>query len=64
MATEGTATTPVIGSEEWFAFNRLAALAHVWDECLNAIEVNNLNTEQARDGNPYRAAMRPKDATK
>jgi hypothetical protein len=30
--------------------------AEVWDACLDAIEQNELNTEQARQGNPYRAA--------
>ena len=43
------------------------ALARVreaaWDECLDAIEQNELNTAQAREGNPYRAdalTMEPK----
>ena len=31
-----------------------AARARAWDECLNAIEKHELNTEQARTGNPYR----------
>lgn len=30
--------------------------AAAWDECLDAIEQNELNTEQARSGNPYRSA--------
>ncbi|WP_382307319.1 hypothetical protein [Herbiconiux sp. UC225_62] len=29
--------------------------ADVWDACLDAIEQNELNTIQAREGNPYRA---------
>jgi len=28
--------------------------AEGWDDCLDAIEQNELNTEQARQGNPYR----------
>jgi len=28
--------------------------ADVWDECLTAIEENEINTQQAREGNPYR----------
>jgi hypothetical protein len=28
--------------------------AAAWDECLDAIEANEINTEQARAGNPYR----------
>jgi hypothetical protein len=28
--------------------------ARIWDECLDAIEQNELNTQQAREGNPYR----------
>lgn len=30
--------------------------AEAWDECLDAIEKHELNTEQARTDNPYRAS--------
>jgi len=48
----GTATVAEGFAEfdRWFAEKK----ADVWDECLTAIESNNLNTEQARKGNPYR----------
>lgn len=30
------------------------AKAEAWDACLDAIDQNELNTDQAREGNPYR----------
>lgn len=33
-----------------------AIQADAWDECLDEIDKYELNTEQARDGNPYRAS--------
>lgn len=36
--------------------------AEAWDECLDAIEQHELNTEQARAGNPYRAAAEQTEA--
>lgn len=32
-----------------------------WDACLDEIEQFEINTEQARDGNPYRANPEPKE---
>lgn len=35
-----------------------------WDECLDAIEKHELNTEQARIGNPYRPSVTVDKETK
>lgn len=46
----------------WSPFNRWLAeferkvAERSWDECLTEIEQNELNTDQAREDNPYRGA--------
>ena len=41
----------------WLAEHDRSVSASAWDECLSAIDANELNTEQARDGNPYANAL-------
>ncbi len=49
-------------AEQWGSFllaglvdDKRAVQEEAWDYCLDEIEANELNTEQAREGNPYRA---------
>jgi hypothetical protein len=43
----------------WLAANDRVVAAKAWEACLDAIDQNELNTEQARNGNPYRAKPAP-----
>lgn len=57
LTVDGPKVTDALASADtstYYAALR-AARARAWDECLNAIEKHELNTEQARAGNPYRA---------
>lgn len=39
----------------WLAAHDAEVAANAWDRCLDEIEAYEINTQQARDGNPYRA---------
>lgn len=41
-------------ASKWLADRDRNTAANAWDACLDAIEQNELNTGQAREGNPYR----------
>lgn len=40
--------------DRWLASRDAEVKCAAWDECLSEIDANEINTQQAREGNPYR----------
>lgn len=51
---KGTPRTVYVFDPDYLAEHDRTTKAEAWDECLDEIDKNELNTEQARSGNPYR----------